>query len=675
MQKLWFSIFFIFIFAKGFSNPMQLYETGKKYQQQEKWYDAIEYYQSALAENPSYNLVFQGLAECFYALSEYDQALSFVQKALVYKRNSSELQGLHGFILIGLGRLSEAKQIFSSILKTYPNNLSARFGLAEIEVSAGKLLSATALYEAALARQNDNRKALLSLALISYESGQPEIARDYINRALRYHGDSPQVHYFAAYLAAMDSDNVLAENRARAALKLNAEYDSAKALLASVLYAQGRYKEAVRISDDRISRNRNIADAWYLKTLSQLKNRDIKAAMQSAKVGLSIDPENEIMRAVLEEIAIDNLNFEDNYRKRLAQFHVEKANAFSNRNIIQPALYEYRRALKVYPYDVESRYAYAKLLLRLGYQERYLEQLEFIQSITKSNTKVNDAVETYSKRLSTSLQSKWNINPLYLDKGHISIALFYQLDPSNVFHPEAEKVATKMIADIFSYNRRFTINSYIAKPHNYRDAFKTARTSGNDYFGIVHLYETERDIKMSIDLYVARTGAHAKTFSVFRSANDRYANALRRLAQMLAKSMPHVGKIVKRYQSEALIDLGKNDGDYSNTEFQVVEKGKIVFAREGIGIVFSQDDVLGSFIPKKTNEDLTSGTLKRKGYYDRMNTGDYIITTIKEDTDIKTEIKKNKSGKSVEVQQDLITLNKQEPILLKLLRTIRQFDR
>lgn len=96
---------------------------------------AIEMYQSALKENPSYNLVYQGLAECFYALDEYDQALSFVESARKYKKDDPDLQNLHGFILVGLGKIDAAKTLFNGVLKKYPNNPEARFGLAEIEVS------------------------------------------------------------------------------------------------------------------------------------------------------------------------------------------------------------------------------------------------------------------------------------------------------------------------------------------------------------------------------------------------------------------------------------------------------------------------------------------------------------------------------------------------------------
>ena len=620
------STFLIFTLS---ADPRQLYTDGQKAQLKGNWYEAIEYYKSALIENPSYNAVYQGLAECFYELGEYDQALDYVKSALRYKTNSPELKNLHGFILIGLKDLSGAKLQFEQVLASAPNDVDARFGLAEIEVMSGKLIAATELYKAALARQGQNRKALLSLAILSFEDGNKNLAKNYITQALRYHGENPEVHYFAAYLSALENDLTNAQARLNTALQLKPDFDKAKQLLSNVMYAQGKYIGAIRLADERIAENRNYADAWYIKTLSNLKLNDYNAAIQSARVGLSIEPNNEIMRCLLESIALDHLGFEDNYRKQLAQFHEQKAKTFVNLNNIQSAIYEYRQALKVYPYNTDCRFEYAKLLLRQGYYERYLEQLRFIQSLTQSNTKVNDAVESYGKLLSTSLQSVWNINPLYLEKGHISISLFYEENTSNVLHPEAEKFATQMTAEMFDYNRRFTMTYFNEKSSSYSESFRKARADGSDYFGILRLEETERDIKLSLDLYVSRTGSLAKQFTVFRSGNERYANALIRLSNLVSDSMPFISKIVKRNGQKLLIDLGKNDGNFSNLDFVIIEDGKLSFEKEGIGVKFDESAVLATFIPGRSEEDLTEGTFKRVGYYDRVNEKDWCVAVPK----------------------------------------------
>ncbi len=658
MKKTVFILFAVFCFPVCLTaNPTELYQKGSEYQAAEDWYSAIEMYQSALKENPSYNLVYQGLAECFYALNEYDQALSSVETALTYKRHDTDLQNLYGFILIGLNRIEEAGKIFNTVLQKAPNNPEARFGLAEIEVLHGKLYAASDIYKEALRRQGGNRKALLSLALVSYAAGNLQLAEEYITKALEFHGDNPQVHYFEAYLKARAGDLEAAEGRLNSALRLKGDYDDAYALLASVLYSQKRYEETVAISDMRISQKRARADAWYLKTLSLIKLNKKNEAMTSAKVGLSIEPENEIIRTLLEETAIEALDFEDKFRKELSQYHAERGLGFAKRNITERALYEYRRALKVYPYDTESREAYANILLRQGYPERYLEQMLFIQTLEKSNKHVNDAVEIYSKHLQSSLQTKWKIDPLYLDKAHISIGLFYEMENANVLHPEAERITQIMAADIFSHNPHLKITSYAEKPSTYADAFRQSRTAGDDYFGIIKMNENERDMQLTLELYVARTGVKAKTFTVYRSGNDRFSNAVRGLTKLLSASIPVVGKIINRYQNEAIIDIGKYDADLKDVHIAVIKKGSLVIDKDGIGVNYAPSDVLGYFEPIKSEEDLTEGILKRNGYYDRMNAGDSVILVAKED-------KKSEN-------EDYISTDQTMPLLLSLLRKIR----
>jgi len=658
MKKLFSGFLFIALLSYAlFSDSADLYQKASEYQANEDWYAAIEMYQSALKENPSYNLVYQGLAECFYALDEYDQALSFVETARKYKKDAPDLKNLHGFILIGLGKIEEAKKLFTEVLQKYPNNSEARFGLAEIEIAQGRFYTASEIYKQNLQRQGENRKALVSLALVSYEAGNISQAEEYIKRALKYHGDNPQVHYFAAYLYALKGNLEEAEGRIYSAVKLKPDYDDAYALLASIFYAQKRYEEVIKISDMRISKKRDRSDAWYLKTLSLRRLNRYMEAITSAKVGLSLDADDEIMRCLLEEIAIENLNFEDSFRMELSKYHAEKALGFARRNMTEQALYEYRRTLKIYPYDVESREAYASILLRLNYPERYLEQMLFIQSIVKSNNRVNDAVEAYEKHLLSSIQAKWRIDPLYLDKGHISIGLFYSMESTNVLHPEAERITQILTSDIFSYNPGIKITSYSDKPVSYREAAKKSRTENEDYFGIIRLKENQRDIQIILELYVSRTGSPAKTFTVYRSGNDRFSNGIRRLSSMLNEAMPIVGKLINRYQNEAVIDIGKHDSDFKDLKIAVIRKDRLIIEKEGLGIVFDPSDLLGYFEPSKSEENLSEGILKRNGYYDRMNAGDSIIL-----------LREDKEGKQ---SDDYVDYRQKNSLLLLLLRRIR----
>ena len=99
----------------------------------------------------------------------------------------------------------------------------------------------------ALKRQNTNRKALLSLALVNAERGQSETAESYLRQALSYYSGEPEVHYLASIIYSMKGDYVTAEKQARIAVEVNSSYDKAYDMLSTILYKQSRYKEVIDI--------------------------------------------------------------------------------------------------------------------------------------------------------------------------------------------------------------------------------------------------------------------------------------------------------------------------------------------------------------------------------------------------------------------------------------------
>ncbi len=618
-------LFSLCVSSALFADPVRFYETGQAFQASENWYSAIESYQEALRENPSYAPVLHGLSECFYALGEYEQALQQVRKAAQFRRNDPILMNLEGRILIGLGQLEEAQQVFSAVLTTWPNDVEARFGVAEIDVAAGRVSAASSRYQDALKRQGDNRKALLSLALVSWELGNTAIARDYIEKALQHHGDNPQVYYFAAYISSLEGKNTEAEARLRAALRLKGEYDEASELLSTILFRTGRYSEVIELCNERIRVNRNRRSAWYMLALSLAKLGRHEEAISASRSGLQIDPNDEVFRTFLEQIIIERLALEDNRRVNWAAWHSEKARAFSSRNLSDQALYEYRQALKINPYGTEDRLAYAALLLNRGYPARYVEQLKFIQSLGKSNVRINDAIESYQKLLQSSVQSRWKVDTLYLDKAHTALGVYFQSDSANIQHPESERITSAMLSEVLSWNPRLRLQAADRPVASYSEAFRTSRLNGEDYFVLVRYRENERDVEIRMDLYVSKTGSKADTFTVFRTGNDRYANALRRSAQVLSAAIPVQGVLLQKFQQDGLMDLGRSDSVAVGAVFDILPAAAVTVANEGIGLLYRQSDILGTFTVTEVDEDVSVGTLSRSGFFDRINGGDKLI--------------------------------------------------
>ncbi len=183
-----FSIFLLFaistIHAVDKKTPKELYNQAFSFEAEENWYEASQFYLEVVNENTAYSDAWFRLANCCYRLGEYDLAFQYLENAERYEKANSSIQNMKGMILLALGRIEDARQIFYEVLKKYPNDVDAHFGLAEIELYEGRFSGAQNQYIEALKRQNTNRKALLSLAIVNAERGQAEEAQNYLRRAL-----------------------------------------------------------------------------------------------------------------------------------------------------------------------------------------------------------------------------------------------------------------------------------------------------------------------------------------------------------------------------------------------------------------------------------------------------------------------------------------------------------
>jgi hypothetical protein len=184
-------------------------------------------------------------------------------------------------------------------------------------------------------------------------------------------------------------------------------------------------------------------------------------------------------------------------------------------------------------------------------------------------------------------------------------------------------------------------------------AFRTAREMNADYFLVVSVSENERDISIKGELFVARTGAKAAVFNSFRTGPDRLRYASRGIVDQLSAALPFRSELLLRRQDQGLIDKGRADGVKDGIEFEVVHKGRTGIMNEGIGLLYSPEDVVGKLVIEKADEEVSAGRLTRNGFFDRITPGDEVFLV--------PEMKEPKGDTPLPV----------DPELRSLLRTLR----
>ena len=608
-------------------NPLNLYNQGLEFEGEENWFDAGQAFFQVVSLNSSYSDAWFHLASCSYKLGEFELALSYLEKAAVLEKNNSKIQNLKGLLYLALGRADEAKEIFNQVLKDFPNDVNAHFGLAELELYEGKFSGAEQQYSQALRRQVDNRKALLSLALICAETGRFGQSEKFLNQAMQLYSGESEVHFLASLINFMKGDISKAEKHVRICIELNKNFEMGYQLLAAILYTQGKYSDVIDISDFLISRNRKNGKAWYLKGIAQNKTGSKIDSIETWSAGLNVSPQDEMMRFLMELCAREELPLDDDRRKEWAEYHLVNAREFESRFDKAAAVYEYQRALLLDPSNVNARLKYADSLEMSGMHELYLEQLDFVLQNNPEaiNQNLKDRIEGYKSLLGRTVAKKWNVEPFYLDKTRWNIAVFYTDSNTSFNHADSARLTALAASDVFSGIAVTSVKTQVTPVSGYSEAYKKARSGDFDYFILVSSSESEDDLTLKAQMYTARTGTPVFEKSFFATGNNRFSTVLRRFRASVLEKLVVRGKILARNGKSLLVDLGKSENVQEDFEFRIVKKGSLRIADNGEGLSYKDSDVTGSLKITKASEEVSEAEITQHGFYDRVNVDDEII--------------------------------------------------
>ena len=618
------TVFSVNIAAQSQLSAAAYYERGRNFMAEENWYSAVESLLECLRLNSAHAEGTAAIAECYYELAEFDEALNWVRKAKQLARSNMSVANLEVFTLIALGQLDAASTLVTGILEKEPYNREALFAAGELDIARNRPSQAMLRYREAVRRYPDDRRLLISLALVTLSLGDADTALTYINNALTQHSDDYRVYYYAAYIYSKNDRLADAIRYAERALYFKPGHAPTQSLMAVLRYRNSQYEESARLCDIAIANDRQDMSAWYLKGLCLIRMGRPIEAITILSNAIAINEEDEFIRAILEETLITSTALEDSRRARWASWHFNKARGYRLRNLIEQALFEYRRGLRLNPFATDRR-EYAELLRMQGYPARYLEELRFLQDQGTADRSLNDAVETYASLLSNALFRQWQVNPVDLAERHWKVAVFSLAGQSSFLHADAGSVAAGVVRELLVHDRNIMPLNLESRQTTFSQGFRQAREGGADYFMLVSVTENERDVSIKAELFVGRTGSPAGTFYAYRTGTDRLRGASRGIVDQLSSSMPLRGRLLIRRQGQALINKGRADGVQTGAVFDVVKKGRPQTANEGIALIYSEDELIGKLTITNADEEIAIGTLERNGFFDRIEPGDEVI--------------------------------------------------
>lgn len=601
------------------------YQAGVKAQADENYLLAVESYRAALSANPAYLEPMTGLAEAFFLLEEYDEALRWVTDALRHDRESAALLVLQSRILIGLQRPAEARKLLGLVLARLPNDVEARLGLAECDIAEGRSRNALSQYSQALRLAPESRKALLSLALLSESLGDAQGAARYYEVALRSHPADPGVQLAAAAWEAGRGRLGPAEDHARTALSLAPAMTRARIVLGSILLRRGAAAEAAAELREAVAADRDNPLAWHALGQAYRSAGDPAKGIASFGSGLLASPDDELMRLALENTAIESLKLDDPARRKAAGYHMDQGGLQEGRNSLERALAEYRRALILDPTSQEARVAYARIFRGFGFPGKYLSELRVIASLGSPSIFVTDEIEGLASELADTVSLAWGLDQYNLARTRYVIPVFTLPVANRLLHASADDDLARLFAAMLARYDAVSVPELPRTAGSFEEAFRAARQSGSDWFVVLGLEEGERSFSADARLYLARTGSLVAGFPVFRTGNDRVRDSFLKICGDLAARLPVRGTLVARQIDQGLIDLGGFQGVKKGDRLLIVRKGAVRPSPTGIALSWEPGEVLGEMALEALDEGVAEGAITRRGRFDTVNVGDQVL--------------------------------------------------
>ncbi|HVP19820.1 MAG TPA: tetratricopeptide repeat protein [Spirochaetia bacterium] len=601
------------------------YEDGLRARSSEDYELAVEKFKEALSINPSYEGPMVGLAQSFLLMGEYDEAYRYVSMARVNDRNNPDLAVLEGRIRVGQGDTAAARILFGAVLADQPNNVEARMGMAEADIADGRSRTAMAGYSQSLKLAPESTRAILSLAELADETGDSAGAGRYYELALKDHSSDPHVQLAAARWYERTADFSAAEKHAQIAVSLAADMVQARSLLGEIYLQTGRAADATTVLRDVVAKNRNDNLAWYSLGLAYRKSGDTTKSLSAYASALSARPEDEVTRIAQENTALDALPMDDSQRKSMAVFHLKQGQAQEDRNFLDRALAEYRRALILDPTSQDARLAYAGVFRAEGFPDKYLSELKVLQKLGSKDTTVQDEIEGLSSALADSISRAWGYDQHNLERRRYAIPVYTIAARNRLLHTLASEDAARDFAAVLGGYDAITVPEGTTLVTGMDDAFRRARSGPSDYFILLQLDEAERSFSATADVYLSRTAALIGSFAAFRTGNDRLRDSFLKLGGQIAGILsPRATLLVRRFD-QALIDLGSFQGLKKGDKLVIVRKGKIRLAADAPGLSFDQKDIVADFPLAGVDEGVSEGTVRIRGYFDYVNPGDEVV--------------------------------------------------
>ncbi len=196
-----------------------------------------------------------------------------------------------GFQAVTEGNGTKALEFFQKCKEADPNFWQGELFAANMLAGMGKRDEARRIIEREVLNRNPNSaQAYVTLGLMAADEKKPNLARQYLERAVQLNPDFAQAHYQLGMLALYDQDAKTAERQFKQALTLDPYNDQAMNNLGLVMFFTKRPKEAEALYKKALSLNPDYPDAHVNLGNLYVAQKKLNLAVDEYVKALAIDP-------------------------------------------------------------------------------------------------------------------------------------------------------------------------------------------------------------------------------------------------------------------------------------------------------------------------------------------------------------------------------------------------
>lgn len=564
MILVWAVVFVLLISGQGHSaSAAHWTQKGQEFLQKGEPRKALTVLKKALNQNSRHLPALLGLTRAYKKIGAYGQALTTLKRAEKLRMKLDEVYALKGEIHLDQGQLSKAMAALQKSLQQKPDNLAAQLAIAKLLHRQGHLRSAQSRLDRLHKRFPMSVELYLEMARVSALLERWDRARRWLEKAKFIDSQDGRIYLFEAKIAiekfvhsaSKDSNN--GSGDLRRALEVLATKEKLDGPSSSLYYQKAyvhmllkNWEQAYNNFNLLFDRKSNNPLHYYLAGYVAEKRGQNKKAYEHYLKAYKLEPNDSVLRVRLEHF-MNRRGYSENHpiRRRLARERLRRARMLFQKNLVQTAYFELRRALWLDSHLLKARRRLLQYYRYHGYFPEYLRELRQILRILPQQRAQKRS--QYQLRLQQSIRQRRR--KLY-HKAGLGYP-FGRQDISVAVAPARVAVRDRLHPGLAeTYQRAFRF--YLDQTERFAADQKGALLQ-------VHSRVKERPLGMSVSIQVRlrSLGLTVLDFDLEENGSNALDQIIQRAIQRLNDQVPRWGQVIKqKVGGELFINLGKVDG-------------------------------------------------------------------------------------------------------------------